>query len=134
MYKKGNKKGEILTENIIFIILNLIFLSAVVLFLLRQGSSASVLEQTYAKEIAMIADSAKPIMISKIDMEKGKKITEKNKLDFGEVVNVEGNVVSVKLDEGRGYEYAFFNDVDIEVYAERDDKNEYTGMYILTIN
>ena len=82
----------------------------------------------------MIADSAKPIMIIKIDMEKGKKITEKNKLDFGEVVNVEGNVVSVKLDEGRGYEYAFFNDVDIEVYAERDDKNEYTGMYILTIN
>ena len=34
------KKGEILVENIIFIVLNLVFLTILVLFLINQGNGA----------------------------------------------------------------------------------------------
>jgi len=128
------KKGTILVENIIFIILNLIFLTVLVVFLIQQGSGAIVLEQGYSKQIAMFADSAKPVMLLKIDMEKGKKIAEKNGINFNDVVKINENIIRVKLDEGSGYSYAFFNDVDVFAYADRDEKGEYTGMYVLTIN
>jgi hypothetical protein len=128
------KRGTILVENVIFIILNLIFLSILVLFLIKQGSGAIVLEQSYSKQIAMLVDSAKPVMLMKIDMEKGKKLAEKNGIDFNDVVNINENVIIVKLSEKGGYSYAFFNDVDVSSYADRDERGEYTGMYVLTIN
>ncbi len=134
LINKMTKKGTILVENVIFIILNLIFLAVLILFLIKQGSGAIVLEQVYSKQTAMLVDSAKPVMLLKIDMEKGIKIAEKNGIDFNDVVKIEGNIVRVKLSKNGGYTYAFFNDVDAVSYAERDDKNEYTGMYVLTIN
>jgi len=128
------KKGTILIENVVFIILNLLFLSVLVLFLVNQGSGAIVLEQTYAKQIAMLVDSAQPVMLIKIDMAKGKKLAEKNGIDFNNVVSISGNIVTVKLSEGKGYTYAFFNDVDVSAYADEDDKGDDTGLYVLTIN
>ena len=53
------KKGSILTGNIIFILLNLLFLSILILFLIKQGEGAIVLEESYAKQIALLIDSAK---------------------------------------------------------------------------
>ena len=128
------KRGTILVENVIFIILNLLFLSVLVLFLVKQGSGAIVLEQTYSKQIAMVADSAKPVMLIKMDMEKGKKIAEENGIGFNEVVKIDGNTVTVKLTEKGGYSYAFFNDVEVSSYADKDEKGDYTGMYVFTIN
>ena len=49
-------------------------------------------------------------------------------------MKITGNTVRVKLSEKGGYEYSFFNDVDAVPYPERDEKNEYTGMYVFTIN
>jgi len=129
------KRGTILVENVIFIILNLLFLSILVLFLVKQGSGAIVLEETYAKQIAMIANSATPTMLIKIDMEKGMKLAEKNGISINESVRITGNVVTVKLSERGGYNYAFFNNIEVSSFAERDDyTREYTGMYIFTIN
>ena len=92
------------------------------------------MEQIYAKEIAMIGDSAKPLMMIKIDMSKGEKIAEKNGIDFSNIVRIDGNIVEVKLTSKGGYKYSFFNDVDLNAYAEKNNRNEYTGMYVLTIN
>jgi hypothetical protein len=129
-----NKRGTILVENVVFIIINLIFLSVLVIFLLRQSSGAIVLEQTYAKQIAMLVDSSKPVMVIKMDMEKGRKLTEKNGLNFDNAVSITGNLVKVKLSSKGGYSYAFFNDVDVSAHAEKDDQGKYTSMYIFTIN
>jgi len=129
-----NKRGTILVENVVFIIINLIFLSLLVIFLLKQSSGAIVLEQTYSKQIAMLVDSARPVMVIKMDMEKGRKVAEKNGIDFNNVVKIDGNIVQVKLSSKAGYTYAFFNDVDVSAYAERDDSGKYTSMYVFTIN
>lgn len=127
------KKGTILVENIIFIILNLLFLAVLVLFLVKQGSGAIVLEQAYAKQISMLVDSAKPVMEIKIDMEKGRKIAKENGMDFDKAVFISGNFVRVKLSERGGYTYSFFNDVDVNAHAIKDAKGDYTGMYLLRI-
>jgi len=129
-----NKRGDILVENVIFIVLNIIFVSILILFLFRQGSGAGLLEQTYSKQIALMIDSAKPVMEIKLNMEKTKKIAEENKFDFKDVVSITGNVVNVKLSQKGGHEYSFFNDVEVKAFPETDSKNEYTGVYVFTIN
>jgi uncharacterized protein (UPF0333 family) len=125
-----NKRGTILIENVVFIILNVVFLSIIILFLTRQASSGHVLEENYAKNIALLADYAKPEMIIRIDMEKGMNIAEENGIDFSKVVKIDGNVVSVKLTDDGGYSYSFFNDVELHSYPSNDDK----GLYILTVS
>src|SRR3989338_11032712 len=94
-----NKKGEILVENVIFIVLNIIFISILIFFLFKQGSGAVLLEQTYSKQIALMIDSAKPAMEIKLNMEKAKEVAEKNKIDFKDAVSITGNVVNVKLSQ-----------------------------------
>jgi hypothetical protein len=128
------KRGTLLIENVLYIILNGIFLFALALFLIKQGSGAIVLEQAYSKEIALTVDSAQPLMLIKMDMSKGKEIAEESGIDFKEIVKIEGNIVNVKLTSNGGYNYAFFNDFDVKAYPEVNGQNEYTGMYILTIN
>ena len=127
MIKKRDKRAKILMENIIFIILNLLFLTILILFLFKQGQGAVVLEQSYAKHIALVIDSAKPVMLIKINMDKGKELAEDNGVNFEEVVRINGNVVTVKLSEKGGYSYSFFNDVDVGEYPEGE-------FYVFTIN
>lgn len=124
---KKAKRGAILAENIVFIVLNLIFLSIIILFLFRQGSGAIILEQSYAKQIALLLDSAKPVMQINFDMSKAKKLSEKNGINFNDIVKINANVVSVKLSEKSGYSYSFFNDVDVDYYAVDES-------YIFNIN
>lgn len=114
-------------ENIIFIILNLLFLMILMIFLAKQGGGAIVLEQSYAKQIALLIDSAKPGMTMVIDMEKGKKLADKNGIDFSEVVKINGNSVFVKLSSDGGYSYDFFNDVGASTFSDKTN-------YVVIIN
>ena len=63
------KRGNILTENIIFIILNLVFVVILVLFIFSRMSGEGVLEEKYAKQIALIVDGAKPVMEIHLNMQ-----------------------------------------------------------------
>ena len=103
------KRGQILAENTIFISLNLIFLTILVLFVVsRTGTDASI-EEKYAKQIALMIDAAEPGMVIQLSMED---IIEKGKKKgISEVVFIEGNKVTVKLRDKGGFTYSFFNDV-----------------------
>ncbi|MBU0893855.1 MAG: hypothetical protein KKF48_04050 [Nanoarchaeota archaeon] len=125
-----NKKANILMENIIFIILNLFFLSILILFIFKQGSGAVMLEESYAKNIALLIDSSKPVMILKLNMEEARKLADKNEIDFKEIVKINGNVVSVKLSDKSGYSYDFFNNVDVSIYPD----GNFQDNYIIKIN
>jgi len=131
------KRGEILTENIIFIALNLIFLTILIVFLMTRMGSAAVLEEKYSKQIALIIDSAKPVMEIKLNMEDAIKKAESSKWNVRDIVDIDKNknIVTVKLrEDGQGYSYSFFNDMDVDVYPETDSSNKFTGMYVLIIN
>lgn len=122
-----NKRGEILAENIIFIVLNLIFLTILMLFLFKQGSGAIVLEESYAKNIALLIDSSKPVMEIYLNMEKGIKLAEKNNVKIEDIVKINDNIVTVKLSEKGGYSYSFFNNVDATAYPKEE-------FYVFIIN
>ncbi len=130
--KKREKRGTILVENIIFIVLNIAFISILLLFLVKQGSGAVVLEQSYAKNIALLIDASSPVMEMKINLKKGFDLAEKNGLAREDIVKIdnERNIVAVKLSEKGGYEYSFFNNVDATAYPDIfPEKN-----YIIKIN
>lgn len=110
---KKDKKGNILTENIIFIILNLVFISILLLFVFTNTGGAAVLEEKYAKQIALIVDSAEPVMAVSLEMEDAIKIARRENRNPDKVITTDGNVVTVQLKEDEGYSYSFFNDVDV---------------------
>ena len=111
-----DKRGNILTQNIIFIILNLIFLSILIVFLFSKMGSAAILEEKYAKQIALILDSAEPGMIISLNMKDAIKIANKENQDLDDIISIQENVVKVQLKEKGDYSYSFFNDVDVFVY------------------
>ena len=130
IFLKKNRKGTILLENIIFIVLNIMFIVILILFVYKHGSGAVVLEQSYAKNIALLIDSAKPVSELKLNMEEGFDLAEKNSVSRNEIVKIEDNIVIVKLTKDSEYQYSFFNNVDATTYADEiPNKN-----YIIKIN
>ena len=131
MRRMINKKGNILTQNIIFIILNLIFLSILVVFLFSKMGSAAVLEEKYAKQIALILDSAEPGMIINLNMEDAIKIANKENRALNNIISIQSNVVKVQLREKGDYSYSFFNDIDVSIYP--DTSSEPIREYVIFI-
>jgi len=122
------KKGTILTENIIFIVLNLIFVTILIVFLVSRIGSSFVLEEKYAKQIAMIIDSAKPVTEIHLNMEDAINQREEG-WDIENIVTINNNIVTVKLGEKGGYSYSFFNNVNASAYPKGNDEE-----YIIAIN
>ena len=117
------KRGTILAENIIFIMLNLVFLTILFLFLFSKTGDAAALEEKYAKQIALIIDSAKPGMEISLNMKDAVKKTEKENWEGRKIVSIQDNIVTVKLREKGGYSYSFFNNVDFDLlYCYLDDE------------
>lgn len=112
-----NKKGEsILKESVMFLILNLIYFSILISFLISQGNGVIVLEQAYAKNIAILIDASKPVMEMTLDMSEAFDLAEKNGLNPKEIVKINENTVAVKLSKDSGYSYSFFNNVEVSAY------------------
>ncbi|MCK9568298.1 hypothetical protein M0R72_05095 [Candidatus Pacearchaeota archaeon] len=115
-----NKHGgdTLLQEYVIFILLDLVALSVLLTFLSSQGNGAIVLEQSYAKNIALLIDASTPKMDMKINMEEAFDLAEKKGIGRDDIVKIENNTVIVKLSADGGYSYSFFNNVDVTAYAD----------------
>ena len=127
MEKRG-KKGNILTENIIFIVLNLAFITILLLFLFSKTSGTAVLEEKYAKQIALMIDAAEPGMIIHLNMEDTIEKAVENKINPSNSVSITGNVVTIKLSEKGSNpksSYSFFNDVEVDANFDTLNKKEY---------
>lgn len=125
MNKIRGKKGDILIGDVIFLVLNLIFLSILIIFVISKTNDASLLEEKYAKEITLIIDSAKPIMAIHLNMKDAIDKATANSQDISKIVKINGNVVTVKLKEKGEYSYSFFNNVSVNPYIDPNNKEEY---------
>ena len=126
--EKRCKKGNILTENIIFIVLNLAFITILLLFLFSKTSGTAVLEEKYAKQIALMIDAAEPGMIIHLNMEDTIEKAVENKINPSNSVSITGNVVTIKLSEKGSNpksSYSFFNDVEVDANFDTLNKKEY---------
>jgi hypothetical protein len=118
------KKAEILTENLVFIILNILFFSILALFVFIKSDDASLIEEAYAKKIALVLDAAKPGMNITLDMASALK--KKDKKYTGKIIDIQNNLVTVKLSKKGSYSYSFFNDILInQTYFYDEGHKEY---------
>lgn len=116
------KRGNILAGNVIFIILNLLFLSILIGFVYLQTDNAAEIEERYSKNIALLIDSAKPVMEIKLNMKDAIEKAESNKYPVDDIVRIVGNEVFVQLRDNGAHSYSFFNDVELnEPYRDGDN-------------
>ena len=108
-----NKKADILHENIIFIILNVVFFSVMLIFIYLQGSSVHLSEEETAKQVALLIDASRPETVIEINLKDLFLESEKNGINREKVVEIDEdkNLVIVKASEDSFYEYGYFNDV-----------------------
>lgn len=120
------KADSILIENVIFFVIVAVFFAAMFIFVARAGSQATIVEQIYAKQIALAIDKAKPGTIIEMDISKLYEVAEKNKISEKEMLKIDSdnNKVQVRLVQGKGYEFMFFNSVNIEWNLKKNEKGE----------
>lgn len=124
LYTK-NKKGNILTENIIFIVLNITFIALLMIFLFAKTGSDAVLEEKYAKQIALMIDAAEPGMTIYLNMEDAINSAAANGIPPAGIVKINDNIVTVKLRDKGGYSYSFFNNVHADPNPDFSKKEFY---------
>jgi hypothetical protein len=126
------KRGSnLLTENVIFIILNLVFFAIIIGFIFSKTGSSALMEEKMAKQAALIIDSAKPVTVIKMNVEDALATAKKEKYT-GNIILSQGNTVTVKLRDNGGYSYSFFNNVNVSIFPDSSQGD--VKDYIIVIN
>ena len=108
-----NKRGfKILYAAVIFVILNLVFISVMFFFVARASSSVSFTEQAYARQVALLVDSAKPGTVIEMDIAELYVIASQKSVQPSITLNCDTNEVTVKLTSGRGYRFGYFSEIE----------------------
>ena len=110
-----NKKADILHEQVIFIVLNVVFFSVMLLFIYLQSSSVHLTEEETAKQVALIIDASRPETTIEINLKDFFETAEKNGVNKESSIQIDKdkNLVITKLSEDTFYEYSYFNDVQV---------------------
>jgi len=87
---------------------------------MRVGTGDTGLEQVYAKKIALLIDTAKPE--TKIILNITELIDAEEKNKYKTEINIENNIVNVKVVNGKGYSYKYFSDNNVFRTINRDKK------------
>src|SRR3989344_2742882 len=134
---RGAETGGILWDNVIYLILLIVFFAGMMAFIYSKMNGAAVWGDYYVKEIVKIIDSSRPGDEIIFDVHKATEIAQKNnipssKFDRLFIFTNLKNEVCVKLSLGKASCYNYFNDVGVGaappgdrwVYlAEVGDKN-----------
>ncbi len=126
--KMKNKKGMILMENVIFIIIVVLFFGILFAFVYKSTSSVSLVEEKGAKNIALMIDAANSGTEMLININD---LIEKKKDDYsGHIVIIENdkNLVTVKSSGKSGFSYSYFNDKEIDYQIQEG------GFLKITVN
>jgi hypothetical protein len=117
-----NKKGiTILVENVIYVVLVLLFFTILFLFVSNQAAGTSELEEAYAKQIALILDASEKENVIILNIED--LISEIIDVNDNDLIRIDGNKVCVKLENSGGYCYGYFNDLNIEKELDKEGGN-----------
>lgn len=107
--------SDLLTKEVIFIILTLGFIVGMFFVIDSKTDGASTLEEYYSKEISRMINSASPGDIIEIQVHDATEIAQKNEIDFNEIFNFHNseNEICVRLTRARQTCYYYFNDISI---------------------
>ena len=110
--------GDIVMDNVIYLILLIMFFVGMLAFVNSKMNGAAVWEDYYAKEIVKIIDSSKPGDEIILDVHKATEVAKANKIaDFEQIFHFYNNAseVCVKLSAGRSSCYSYFNNVNVGI-------------------
>lgn len=120
-----NKRGEeIPLEYVIFIVLNLVFFAALIVFVIRSASGAAVIEEVYAKQIALTLDSIKPNMNVTLDLKDLYDTAEKNDFPLDNIFsyNAYHHLITLKAASGGGYSFHYYSQFNKLIFHLDKDK------------
>lgn len=106
MKKKGE---EILLNQIVFIVIIIVFTIIMITFVTRYGNQSAIKEEKYAKQIALAIDKIKPGTSLKMDVSSIYEDARKNGVENPLRIDNNEKKVVVRLTKGEGYFYNFFN-------------------------
>ncbi|OIO40961.1 hypothetical protein AUJ62_03545 [Candidatus Pacearchaeota archaeon CG1_02_32_21] len=109
-----NKKGNIPLEEVIFVLLNIMFFSMLFVFVYNTSHGVFLSEKLYAKKIALAIDSAKPGTQISVDISELYGIAQENEFDISDSFYFKDNQVNVKLSKEDGYSYNYFTNYQVE--------------------
>ena len=117
-------KEDNLLDNIVFLVISLVFFSILVLYVINISSGAFVLEQTYAKQLALFLDNSKPNTIISIEFTKAFELAKENNIAPEDIVKINNNYVIVQLTNSESYSYPYFSRLEVVNinYNEENDK------------
>ena len=110
-----NKKGvNLLTENLVYILLMVVFVIIIFFAVVRMGNETGIYEKIYAKQIAFSIDKARPGMKLEIYLGSAYSVAKKNGFE-GQIVHIDHNTnkVTVNLIKGEGYRYYYFSERNV---------------------
>jgi len=130
MVKRGgflllnDKRGEDIFPNVIFIVVNILFFSMLIIFVFKSSTGAMVYEQAYAKQIALLIDYSEPKTDIKIDFSNAIAVAKENKKIQDLVkINEANKEVIVSLSGQGGYSMKYFSDYSVNT--------EFAGNFLL---
>jgi len=92
-----NKRAvNVLMENLVYILLVIVFIAIMFFVITRAGSQATLYEQVGAKKIALMIDKASPGMEITLVMEEEYEIARKNRYR-GKIVNIDNNMLRMNI-------------------------------------
>lgn len=115
---------------IMFLILNIVFFAALLLFIARAGTGADIVEETYSKQIALVIDNMKPGIEISMPLTDLYKKARANNIENPLIIDTSTNRVIVRVAAGAGYEHYYFTKLNSENIVINDDVS---GQEVLTI-
>ena len=116
VFNKRAEVGDILLNNLVYLILLVIFIAGMLTIILQLKNGASVWEEYYAKEIVKVIDFSNAGDKACLDVQKATEIAKKNNIkSFSEIFMIDNpsNEICVKLSLGRKTCFNYWNDVDV---------------------
>lgn len=109
-------------ELIWIVVFLIVFVSSMV-FIKKTISGASIMENVYAKKIALIIDGARPGSVFILNVSDAIEIAEKNKIkcSVSSCFKVENNSVQVKLSNEKGDGHIFFSSYNVNLQLNSDN-------------
>jgi len=119
MKKRGSV--DLMSSVVIFILLNVLFFSAMFAFVYISGSKARIYEQAYSKQIALVLDEAKKGTNITLDLSKVYEVARKEKrFDKMIILDTANNIIEVRLqNSGEGYKTRYFSSSNIKMLENR---------------
>ena len=119
--KDKRASEDVIYPIVIFIILNLIFFSIMMVFVYRSSTGALIYEQLYAKQIALLIDQANPESTIIIDFEKGIEISKKNEFPVEKIISERNGEVVIKLSEKGGRSFKHFSNSNVDFHFDEQN-------------